>query len=100
MILSDSNSKCSICLQLAEREYATQKFGWEENDTHLLAVSTQLETVKNLKVDSSRSMILKRCPECGRYYLYESDYEYLAGGSEDTQQLTKLSDDEARNYLE
>ena len=100
MILSDSNSKCSICSQLGEWEYATQKFGWEENDTHLPAACGQLETVKNLKVDSSRSMILKRCPECGRYYLYESDYEYLAGGSEDSQQLTRLSEDEARSYLE
>ena len=100
MILSGSNSKCSICSQLAEREYATQKFGWEEDDTHMPAASGQLETVKDLKPDSSRNMILKRCPECGKYYLYESDYEYLAGGSEDSQQLTRLSEDEARGYLE
>ena len=100
MILSYSNSKCSICSQLAEQEYASQKFGWEEHDTHLPPPSWQLETVKDLKVDSSRSLLLKRCPECSRYYLYESDYEYLAGGSEDTQQLTRLSDDEAHSYLE
>ena len=95
-----SKSKCGICSQLADQEYATQKFGWEENDTHLPAASGELEIVKDLKPDSSRSLVLQRCPECGTYYLYRSDYEYLANGSEDEQELTRLSEDEARGYLE
>lgn len=92
-------SSCRICSQLAEREYATQKSGWEENNTHLPAACGLLESVKDLKPDSSRSTVLQRCPECGMYYLYQSDYEYLAGGSEDTQQLTRLSEEQAQSYL-
>ena len=94
------SASCSICSQLSDREYATQKFGWEENDTHLPGAASQLTDVKELKLESSRSAYLQRCPQCGTYYLYESDYEYLAGGSEDTQTLTRLLDEESTRYLE
>lgn len=31
-----------------------------------------------------------RCPACGMCYVYRRDYEYLAGGSEDEEELTRL----------
>ena len=31
-----------------------------------------------------------RCPSCGMGYVYERDYEYLAGGSEDEETFTRL----------
>ena len=94
-----ANPNCSICSQFSDREYASQKYGWEENDTHLPVAAGKLAMVKDLKPDSNRSLILEQCPECGTYYLYQSDYEYLANGSEDDQQLTRLSDEEAAAYL-
>ena len=91
--------QCSICSQLSDTEYASQKYGWEEHDTSLPAAASQLVVVKDLKPDSSRSLILKQCPECGTYYLYQSDYEYLVNGSEDSQTMTRLSNDAAQGYL-
>ena len=93
------HASCSLCSQLADREYATQKFGWEEHDTHLPAAVSQLVTIRDLKPDSQRAQLLLQCPACKTYYLYESDYEYLAGGSDDTQSLTRLGEGEAAGYL-
>lgn len=48
---------------------------------------------------SSRKIQLLQCPDCGQYYLFESDYEYLVNGSEDEQTLTRLSEEQASGYL-
>jgi len=90
---------CNVCSQLSDCEYARQKYGWEENDTHLPDAASSLITVREVKSESSRSLILKQCPRCSTYYLYEMDYEYLSNGSEDEQTLTRISEDDARQYL-
>ena len=94
-----SSPPCSVCTQLSDSEYARQKYGWEENDTHLPDAASSLVTVRELKSESSRSLIQKQCPQCSTYYLYETDYEYLSNGSEDEQTLTRISEDYARQYL-
>lgn len=90
---------CSICSLLADKEWATQKFGWEEHDTSLPAAAGQLVLVRDVMPDSIRALQLQQCPECGTYYLYRSDYEYLVNGTEDEQSLTRLTDQEAAAYL-
>lgn len=95
-----SCQNCSLCSQLKDREYASQKHGWEQNDTSLPEVASQLVTVRDLSTGSARQSLLLRCPECGTYYLYQTDYEYLAGGSEDDQTLTRLTTAEADRYLQ
>lgn len=40
--------------------------------------------------DESRCSRDIRCPGCGTGYVYERGYEYLAGGSEDEETLTRL----------
>lgn len=94
-----SRTDCSICSTLRDKEYASQKYGWEENDTHLPAAVGQLVLVRDFKPHGSRALQLQVCPECQTYYLYQSDYEYLAGGSEDDQTLTRLTADQAAEYL-
>ncbi len=89
---------CSICSGLGAVESASQKWGWEEHDTHLPAAVGQLLIVRDSPSDPSRTVCLMRCPECGTYYLYRSDYTYLANGSEDEQTVTRLSDEEAATY--
>ncbi len=39
------------------------------------------------------------CPFCGTLYSYESRYEYLANGSEDEEELRRLTESEARAWL-
>ncbi len=91
--------QCSICAQLADKESASQKYGWEEYNTYLPAAAGQLVLVRDLKPASSRKLQLQQCPECGVFYLYRTDYEYLVNGSEDEEYLTRLSAAEAREYL-
>lgn len=93
------NSGCEICSTLKDQENAYQKFGWEENNTHLPAAVSSLVVVRDFQPGSARILQLQQCPLCGTYYLYRTDYEYLVNGSEDEQHLTRLSRDEAQNYL-
>ncbi|MHA1731564.1 MAG: hypothetical protein ACTSU5_06455 [Promethearchaeota archaeon] len=46
----------------------------------------------------SRHWCLKRCPECGTCYLWEFDYEFLVGGSEDEVKFTRLSERDAEKW--
>lgn len=91
--------QCEICSGLADQEYAFQKYGWEEGDTSLPAVVGHLVMVRDLKPYSSRKLQLLQCPMCGTYYLYRTDYEYLVNGSEDEQFLTRLTGEQAKEYL-
>lgn len=38
---------------------------------------------------------LHRCPTCDRLYLYDSEYEFIYGGSEDTYEWTRVTHEEA-----
>lgn len=93
------STPCETCSSLQDQEYAYQKYGWEENDTYLPATASHLIIVRDFQPYSSRKLQLQQCPECGTYYLYQSDYEYLVNGSEDEQHLTRLSQAQAADYL-
>jgi len=97
---TQSPADCAICSSLEDEETASQKYGWEEENTYLPATHNQLREVINLKPhDSSRQLKLLQCPQCRTYYLYRTDYEYLVNGSEDEEYLTRLTPDEAAQYL-
>lgn len=86
---------CSICSQLKERETAFQKYGSSYPDTFLPAASEKLDIIIDFRPLSERKIQLRMCPECRTYYLYQTDYEYLTNGTEDEQELIRLSDAEA-----
>lgn len=98
-LLEQASAACRICSQLNEKEYASQKYGWEENDTSLPEVFLELECVKDLKPNSDRLLKLFHCPLCNTYYLYATGYEYLVNGSEDFQSLTRLSPEKSINII-
>lgn len=92
--------QCKTCSSLSAEEYAFQKNGWEQNNTYMPEAAGRLIDVKDLKPhNSDRQLLLQQCPECKTYYLYRTDYEYLAGGTEDEQFLTRLTTAEAAKYL-
>jgi len=95
-----NDNSCSVCSNLSEHEYGFQKYGWEEDNTYLPESADQLLLVQDLKPNNSRSLQIRQCPECRAYFLYRTDYEYLAGGSEDEQILDRLTDTEARQYFQ
>ncbi|HNT29568.1 MAG TPA: hypothetical protein PKL83_01300 [bacterium] len=86
---------CSICSDFQDKEYSFQKYGSDVNNTYLPANAKKLVMIKNIKPGSNRLKQLKQCPECKTYYLYETDYEYFALGSEDEEFLTRLTEEEA-----
>ncbi|MBS1811946.1 MAG: hypothetical protein JST84_32035 [Acidobacteria bacterium] len=90
---------CSICSQLKEVEFGFQKHGREDENTFLPDVSKSLQFVHDIKPGQTRSPSLLQCSECDTYYLYEIEYEYLATGSEDGQRLTRLTANDALQYL-
>lgn len=95
----DSGQPCQICAGLLDEEYAFQKYGWPEHDSSLPPAASRLTIVRDLRPHSSRTLQLRQCPTCGTYYLYRTDYEFLAGGSEDEQFLNRLTDEQAAEYL-
>lgn len=90
---------CALCSSLSDEAYAYQKYGWEEGNSYLPAAAGQLVVVKDFRPGSSRALQLKQCPQCGKYYLYRSDYEYLVNGSEDEEFLTRLTAQQADEWL-
>jgi hypothetical protein len=90
---------CQICSQLADEEWASQKYGWEEGNTYLPATVHRLQVVRDFKPYSSRMLQLQQCPQCATYYLYRTDYEFLVNGSEDEEYLTRLTEEAAASYL-
>jgi hypothetical protein len=97
--MPDQHTHCSICSQLADYESAYQKYGHEEENTYLPTAANSLKTVRDFKPYSSRKLQLQQCPQCQTYYLYTTDYEFLVNGSEDEEELTRLTDQEAAEYL-
>lgn len=99
MFMQTGGTACSICSQLKERETGFQKYGSDYPDTFLPAASEKLDIIIDFRPLSDRKKQLRRCPECGRYYLYQTDYEYLTNGTEDEQELIRLTDTDAEEYI-
>lgn len=97
---AQSPAACAICSQIKDIEVAGQKYGWPENDTSLPAPAASLVQIRQLVPFDSRTLDLWRCPQCGTYYLYKTDYEYQVNGTEDEQSLTRLTPEQAAFYLE
>jgi hypothetical protein len=93
------STPCRICSNLAEHESAFQKYGHPDDDTFLPAAANDLIIVKDFTPYGSRKLQLRQCPQCGTYYQYKTDYEFLVNGSEDEEYLTRLTEEQAAEYL-
>jgi hypothetical protein len=93
--------RCSICSQLADQERGFQKLGREKENTFLPAAAGRLRSVRDVVSESGGPRELRQCPECRTCYLYRTEYEFLwgYGGSEDTQELTRLTAAETDEWL-
>ena len=91
--------RCGICSGLSDQEYASQKYSWEQYNTHLPAAASHLKVVRDFRPYDSRKLQLQQCPECGTYYLYRTDYEFFVNGPEDEEYLTRLTEEQATEYL-
>ncbi|OFW06365.1 MAG: hypothetical protein A3H96_22290 [Acidobacteria bacterium RIFCSPLOWO2_02_FULL_67_36] len=57
----------------------------------------ELETVRSAP-DGSRGTELLRCPDCGAFYVWNVDYEFLIPASEDTHSLSRIPRDVGEEY--
>lgn len=95
----EPEAPCATCGSLPASSYALQKYGWPEDDTRLPDAAGKLVLVKDLAPHGARTRHLKRCPACGAWFLYRTDYEFLVNGSEDEEFLDRLTDAEAAAHL-
>ena len=88
---------CESCGELPDRSWGFSKYGSDDSQS-LPAQARNLAVVRVIRGSrgSGRVRELWQCPSCRTFYHYRTDYEYLAGGSEDEEELTRISDDEAR----
>lgn len=86
--------RCRTCGSLGEVEYGFYKYGFPDLDQPLPPAAGRLVEVVS-DISSDRGHALWRCPRCGRYFDYELDYEFLIPGTEDSQTLRRITDEEA-----
>lgn len=91
------HTTCEWYSSLLDEEYAFQTY-YGTNNTYLPAAAEHLNVVRDFNPTSSRKLQLRQCSNCGTYYLYRSDYEYLAV-SEDEEFLTRLTEEQAVEHL-
>jgi len=94
--------QCPVCSWIKNREYELITGGKIEAGP-ISPHSKCLEILGWPKMNddlTSSHWCLKRCVFCGTYYLWEYTYEYLVGGSEDEIILTRLSKEQAQEYLD
>jgi hypothetical protein len=93
------HKQCGICSSLSDHECAFHRFGWDIDNTYLPAAANHLKVVRDFQPFDSRKLRLRRCSECGTHYPYRTDYEYLVNGSEGEEHLTRLTEEQAAQYL-
>jgi len=93
---------CPICGPIPDNTYNFWKGGNLETDG-IPANENLLEILGAPLFDDSTSSghwCVKRCPECGTCYKWDFSYEYLVNGSEDEVNLIRLSDVQAREWIQ
>ena len=101
--MTDRHLRCSICSHIPEKSNTFYVGGERQGDGSgdIPEIANKLEIVGApfFKDDmvSSRT-ILKKCPECGTYYEWDYEYEFLVPQSEDDVTLTRISDERGKAW--
>jgi hypothetical protein len=72
--------RCSLCCQLGDQEHAVQHGEGPEGDTYLPEAANRLEVMRDIR-PGYPGLQLKRCPECGTYFLSRSIYEFWSASA-------------------
>ena len=84
-------SQCSVCSVLGDFQYGFQKGGRDEDNSFIHPISDKLEEIEDRGSSGSREHKILRCPQCGTWYQYDTDYEFLVNGTEDEQTLRRMA---------
>ena len=101
--MKDRHLSCSICSQIPDKSNTFYRGGRRQGDGSgdIPAVAGELEIVgapffKDI-MNRSRT-VLKKCPQCGTYYEWKYVYEFLIPESEDDVTLTRISDEDGKEW--
>lgn len=92
---------CPVCNGIAAHGYARWQAGALPDDQYAFA-DRYLEILGAPHFRDSagaRDWCIKRCPLCATHYHWQGDYEYLAGGSEESITITRLAEAELPGWL-
>jgi len=92
-------SHCSICSRLGEIETSFSKYGSDDPDRLLPPEASRLVPLSPPDSYDAERHHVRRCPECGTFYRYDQSYEYLVNGSEDEEELRRLTPTEVRDRM-
>ncbi len=92
-------SHCSICSRLGEIETSFSKYGSDDPDRLLPPEASRLVPLTPPDTYDAERHHVRRCPECGIFYRYDQSYEYFVNGSEDEEELRRLTPTEARDQM-
>lgn len=93
-------AECEICSALDEVETSFSKYGWDDMDDLLPPAAARLEFFKALDAYDAERHHIKRCPVCGIFYQYHLTYDYYINGSEDEEELIRLTPAQARHLMD
>ncbi len=93
-------AECEICSALGEVETSFSKYGWEDMDRPLPPAAARLEPLKAFETSDEERHHIKRCPVCGIFYQYHLTYDYYVNGSEDEEELIRLTPAQARHLMD
>jgi hypothetical protein len=92
------HEQCTLCGALSNREVAYYKAGKLEKDSGIPPAAANLVVIQDTST-GSRLKQVKQCPQCKTYYRFWTDYEFLAGGTEDEEFLIRLRPEQVKDYL-
>lgn len=90
-----AGKECPICSRLQDVETSFCKYLAPELDRPLHEAAGLLAVLPALANEDAEKRHVRRCPECGALYDYLSYSEYHMNGSEDSEELTRLSPEQA-----
>ncbi len=93
-------ANCEICSMLDEVETSFCKYGCEDMGRPLPMVAAYLEQYRSLDAYDAEWHHIKRCPVCGIFYEYRLSYTYFVNGSEDEEELIRLTPAQARDLMD
>ncbi len=93
-------AECEICSALDEVETSFSKYGWEDMDRPLPPAAARLEPLKAPETYEEERHHIKRCPVCGIFYQYHLTYDYYVNGSEDEEELIRLTPAQAGHLMD
>ena len=89
---------CPICSELRDVETSFYKYAAPEYDRPLPTAAAQLIILQPPGASDIQERHIRRCPRCGTLYAYRTSYEYFVNGSEDEEELTRLTAAQAAEY--